>query len=95
MMLRNIPVNLQSKLGSVFLLAMWLSADVKTYGYDQLLRPIVDSLKELESGMHLNIQGERRIIKGALVLFSADNLGAHSVFVFFRVFQCSQILCCV
>ena len=35
----------QSKLSSIFLLALWYAQDVKSYGYNKILVPIINSLK--------------------------------------------------
>lgn len=49
MLVQNMPSELQSKLSSIFLVALWHSKHVKSYGYDALLEPVVRSLQHLES----------------------------------------------
>ena len=88
----NVPPEYNSKLSSIFLLALWYAADVEKYGYDKILRPIVDQLKELESedGVRVVVDGEFVQIHAILGMFSADNLGAHSLFGFLESFSANQ-----
>jgi hypothetical protein len=92
LMIRNFPKAVQSKLESIFLVSLWYAADAKKYGYNKLLEPVVSELKQLESddGLRVVLRGEEKILHGALVLFSADNLGAHSLFGFLESFSAKK-----
>jgi hypothetical protein len=92
MVIKNIPAKYLSKLNAIFLVGLWYAHDVKTYGYDKLLAPTVAALKELEteSGITVNIKGQPTVIRGVLSLFSADNLGLHSLFGFLESFSANK-----
>jgi len=79
-------------LNTIFLVGLWYAHHVKTYGYDKLLRPAVNCLKQLEtdSGMTVDVIGTPSIIRGILALFSADNLGLHSFFGFLESFSAKK-----
>jgi hypothetical protein len=83
---------LQSKLSSIFLVALWHSRHVKAYGYDVLLQPVVRSLMQLESdaGAVVNTRGQTRTVRAALVMISADNLGFNSLFGFSESFTATR-----
>lgn len=85
MQIRNLPSTVQAQLNNIFLVGLWYAQDVKKYGYDKVLRPVVDDLKRLESVEGLCVFDAH--LHGTLILFSADNLGAHSVFGFLESFS--------
>ena len=92
MVIQNFPTEIQSKLSSVFLVALWHAHDVKKYGYDKILRPVVIALQELESdeGVMVNNGGSDVTVRAALVLVSADNLGFNSLFGFCESFTATR-----
>jgi hypothetical protein len=70
---------------------LWYSEDVKRYGYDKILRPLVDDIKKLESPEGLQFgDNVDKTFHGSLVLFSADNLGSHSLFGFLESFSAKK-----
>jgi hypothetical protein len=89
MTLQNFPPEYQSQLTSVFLVALWYGQDVKTYGYDKILEPVVNCLMRLESGSGSEVViGEQHItVRACLVFMSADNLGYNSLFGFSESFS--------
>ena len=91
MMLHNLPSHLKSRLKHVHLVRWFHTEDVKTCGCDAILRPIVRDLTILETdGVRLmnRMTGMVECVKGALILISSENLGAHC---FFLGFNDSQI----
>ena len=90
--IQNFPPEMQSKLSSIYLVALWHAQDVKTYGYDRILDPVLKSLLQLESdnGALVLINGQTILVKAALVLFSADNLGFNSLFGFTERFTATR-----
>jgi hypothetical protein len=66
----------KSKLNSIFLLGITYSNNIKRYGMDAILEPIVSDLKALE-GTIKNDKGED--ISACLIAFTGDNLGMHAV----------------
>jgi hypothetical protein len=88
MCIRNVSAECQAQLDNIFLIALWYAADVKKYGYNRILEPIVKDLKQLESDEGMCIDGD--VIHGVLVLVSANNLGAHSLFGFLESFSAKK-----
>jgi hypothetical protein len=68
---------------------LWYASDVKRYGYNQILKPLFLQLQQLESdaGLAVNVAGQVKTVHGILGLFSADNLGAHSLLGFLESFS--------
>lgn len=87
--IRNLPQHLLSKTCNIFLVGLWYASYAKRYGYNRILQPIFMQLQQLESdnGLAVNVNGETRAVHGILGLFSADNLGAHSLFGFVESFS--------
>ena len=44
----NLPPKFRSSLCNCYLVGLYNSGDVKTYGFDSILNPIVEDMKELE-----------------------------------------------
>jgi hypothetical protein len=93
MIIQNFPSEAQSKLSQVFLVAIWHAQDVKTHGgYDKILSPVVQDLKKLESdeGMSMIVRDAPVIVRAAVVLISADNLGFNSLLGFSEGFSAKK-----
>lgn len=92
LVIQNFPAEIQSKLSSVFLVALWHPQDVKKYGYDRTLEPVVTVLQTLETkeGVAVSINEAVVTVRAALVLFFAINLGFNSLFGFFESFTASK-----
>ena len=72
-----------STLNHIYLAALYKSADVSKFGFDVVLEPLVNDLKELEStGLEMNCSGYQGNLKVALAQFIGDNLVIHSLFGF-------------
>jgi hypothetical protein len=52
--IRNLPQQVLSKTSNIFLIGLWYAADVRRYGYNQILAPLYSQLKQLESEEGLN-----------------------------------------
>lgn len=89
---RNAPNMYLSKTSSIFLLGLWHSLDVKRYGYDKLFMPLLKQLEDLESekGLMVMVHGQSVSLHGIVVAFSADNLGAHSLFGYLESFSANH-----
>jgi hypothetical protein len=89
MIIHNFPISLTSKTNQIYTLAIWNALDSKHYGYTAVLKPVISMLKQLESenGLPINVNGEKKVVHGAVVVFSADNLGANSLFGFLESFS--------
>ena len=68
----NVPPEFNSKVSSIFLVALWFAADVKKYGYEKIFKPVVKQLKQLESevGVTVNIDREPVQLHAILAMFS-------------------------
>lgn len=67
------------------------SQDVKTFGYDQMVKPLLKDLQLLQNqGIYIDRLGTS--VKGAVVYVSSDNLGAHSFAGFQESFNVEK--CC-
>jgi hypothetical protein len=90
--IQNFPAEYNSRLDSIFLVALWYAHDVKTYGYGEILKHVVESLQQLESdtGVVVNVRGHEVTVHACMVLFSADNLGFNSLFGFTESFTATR-----
>ena len=70
----NVPRYLRSRFEMMHLLAIFYDHQVERYGYNVLLRPIVEDFKKLEAGVNMCINGKNEIIRGTLTAIVADNL---------------------
>jgi len=61
-------------LSSVFLPGLWHADNVKKYGYDRILQPIVTSLQHLDThdGVKMIVGGTEMAIRASVVFVSAD-----------------------
>lgn len=81
----NISLKQRSKLKNMYLLALVEHDIIKTCGYNEILRPIIDELKELENkGVKI---GDDETFKGTLVTVCFDNAGGNSLFGFIESFS--------
>ncbi|XP_050988379.1 uncharacterized protein LOC127179124 [Labeo rohita] len=82
--LRNFPPQFNSSLANIHLCALFHSQDIKTYGFDSILEPIVNDIKVLES---TGIEGPSGFVRGSIVQITGDNLGLHCLFGFVESFR--------
>ncbi|XP_047123578.1 uncharacterized protein LOC124806573 [Hydra vulgaris] len=91
MQVRNVLPEYQSKTDSIYLIGLWyaLDAHITSYSYDNVLKNVLCQLQELESeqGVQVKVNGKEITIHAIIVIFSADNLGAHSLFGFMESFR--------
>ena len=84
--LGNLPPGCHSSLSSIHLAALINSNDVKVYGYEKVLEPLITDLITLEQhGIFVDKLG--KTLKGALQCVVADNLGAHGIAGFVESFS--------
>lgn len=73
----NMPPGSNSSLHSIYLAILCKSDDVKAYGLDRILHPLLQDVKTLEQdGIFIPLLG--RCVKGTIQVVVADNLGAHA-----------------
>lgn len=89
--LGNVPSMSQSTLSSIHLAVLCKMEDVKTYGFEKILRPLLHDLQTLEQqGVYVQQLGT--FLKGTVQCVVADNLSAHSMAGFIENF--SGEYCC-
>ncbi|XP_026018914.1 uncharacterized protein LOC113019411 [Astatotilapia calliptera] len=89
--LRNLPPELNSVVMNIHLVALFHSEDLKKYGFDPILKPLVDDLKILETeGMQVPFSATP--VRGSLFQITGDNLALHSIFGFVESFSANY--CC-
>ncbi|XP_056450915.1 uncharacterized protein LOC130386152 isoform X1 [Gadus chalcogrammus] len=88
--LANIPPQFRATLKSIYLAVLCKATDVKKYGYEAVLEPLLKDLVQLEEeGLFIPALGKK--IKGTIVSVVADNLGAHSIGGFVESFSGSHV----
>lgn len=87
----NLPVKYRSSLQSIYLALLCNSNDVKTFGFEKILEPLVKDIQILEN-QGLFIQRLGASVKGTVLFVSADNLAAHSLAGFQESFTVDK--CC-
>lgn len=83
--LRNFPPVINSSLVNIHLCALFHAQDIKRYGFNSILEPLVHDLKILETE-GLKIPMLKDAIHGTLIQVTGDNLGLHSLFGFVESF---------
>ncbi|XP_028332484.1 uncharacterized protein LOC114481687 [Gouania willdenowi] len=87
----NLPPGCHSSLSSIYLALLCRSDDVKKYGYEKVLEPLLRDLVILENqGIFIEQLGD--FVKGTIQCVVADNLGAHGIAGFIESFS-AQYMC--
>lgn len=89
--LRNFPPKFNSSLVNIHLCALFHAQDIKTYGFDTILEPIVSDLKVLEID-GITAPMFKSPVRGSIVQVTGDNLGIHGLFGFVESFSARN--CC-
>ncbi|KAK6316931.1 hypothetical protein J4Q44_G00123310 [Coregonus suidteri] len=84
--LRHFPPKFNSILVNIHLCALIHTQDLKTYGFDSILEPIVSDLKVLETEV-IEVPVFSGRIHGSIVQVTGDNLGIHYLFGFVESFS--------
>ena len=75
--LGNIPPDCRSKLSAIYLVAVAKTVHLKKHGTNKLLKDFIDTVNELSTqGIRFLVNGNIRIIEGALVMVVADTPAA-------------------
>lgn len=89
--LRNFPPKFNSSLVNIHLCALFHAQDIKTYGFNVILEPIVSDLKVLETN-GIEVPMFTHPVHGSIVQVTGDNLGIHGLFGFVESFSARN--CC-
>ncbi|XP_070410106.1 uncharacterized protein [Nothobranchius furzeri] len=88
--LSNLHPASQSALSSIYLTIMCKSDDVKNYGYERIMQPLLQDVITLEEdGIFVPLLG--KCVKGTIQVVAADNLSAHSLAGFNESFSAGNI----
>lgn len=86
----NLPLKYRSSLSSIYLATLCYSSDIKTFGYDRILEPLLKDIEVLEN-QGLYVQKLGASVTGTLLYVSSDNLGAHSLAGFQESFSAGKV----
>ena len=67
---------------NIFPVVYCYSSDVKKYGFDAMLSPLLCDLEALENGVPMTVNSKQQTVYAAVVMWSGDNLGNHQIFGF-------------
>ena len=74
----NLPARFRSSLTSIQLAVLGKSVDIKKYGYEKFLEPLLKDIKCLDQeGIFVEVVGQ--FVKSTVYCVCADNLGAHGL----------------
>lgn len=90
--LRNLPPNLNSVLMNIHFVALFHSEDLKKYGFDPILKPLVGDLKILETE-GVQVPFSATPVKGSVFQVTGDNLALHGLFGFVESFSANYRFC--
>lgn len=84
--LRNLPPKFNSALMNIHLVALFHTEDLKKYGFDPILEPLINDIKTLEiCGTDLPFSAEK--VYGTICQVTGDNLGMHTILGFTESFN--------
>lgn len=89
--LRNVSPKYNSSLLNIHLVSLFHAQDIKTYGFDKILAPLVKDISTLET-QGIQLPQFDHPIYGTIIQVTGDNLGLHSLFGFVESF--SARYCC-
>lgn len=89
--LRNFSPKYNSRLLNIHLVSLFHAQDIKMYGFNKILHPVVQDIKILESD-GIQVPLFKHPIYGTIVQVTGDNLGLHCLFGFVESF--SARYCC-
>ncbi|XP_028403161.1 uncharacterized protein LOC114525900 [Dendronephthya gigantea] len=85
--LLNIPPRFRSSLCNCFLITLYNAADVKQYGFDPILKPVVDDITLLErEGLYIDSEDFKGVVRVSVAQLTGDNLGVNGILGFVESF---------
>ena len=92
--LGKLPSKFRSKLSDINLILLASAQIVSRYGYQKILQPALDDIKELETkGVDVTFEGLNHIFYGTVSMIIADNLAAHALAGFYCNFSTVNRFC--
>ena len=96
MVIGNINKKYRNLIKNIQLVLLCKESNIKIFGYDKILKPLVRDLKILETdGIKIGFTDENRtnIFKGSIFAMIGDNLGSHQIGGFTENFSKSEYFC--
>lgn len=88
--LEGLPSYLLSRTENMFLTLCYHTSDVKQFGWEHVLRPLIIELKSLEDrGIELDVCGEKKIYRVIIGVFTGDNLFLNGILGYVESFVAS------
>lgn len=84
--LRNLPPKCNSVLMNIHVVALFHSQDLKKYGFDNILKPLIDDVKTLETE-GIEVPFSDSPLLGSVIQVTGDNLGLHGIFGYVESFS--------
>lgn len=89
--LKNLPPAWNSSLANIHLCLLFNSIDREVYGFDKILKPLLDDLRFLEnSGLIVDLKGHSHQLYGTVCVLTADNLAIHSLCGYLESFSANK-----
>jgi hypothetical protein len=89
--LESLPPYLMSRTDTMYLALCYHSDDVRNYGWDNILRPLVAELRKLQSdGLALNFDGTTALVKVVVSGVVGDNLFLNGILGFVECFTAAH-----
>ena len=83
----NLPPKFRSSLSNCYLVGLYNASDVKNYGFDHILQPLVKDTKELEGeGIHISTNVFEGQVRAGIAQVTGDNLGVNGICGFVESF---------
>ena len=92
--LGNIPFEYRSQINDIQLVMVYQAKMLDTFGYKNLLKPLIKDLKLLETnGVQIKLPHKVHLFRGTVTMVIADNLAAHALSGHFCNFSTVQRFC--
>ena len=90
----NVPVELRSRVDTIFLLILCLTSYVRKYGWERILKRLIEDLQRLyASGFEVLVDGVATVIRVKLLFLCGDNLAVHGIGGFLENFSTGKSPC--
>lgn len=76
---------------NIHLVALFHSVDLKKYGFEPILQPLVEDLKILES-KGINVPFSDTMLQGSVIQVTGDNLALHGLLGMVESFSATYLL---
>lgn len=90
--IKCLPPEYLSSLKSIFLLAVYKTDDVKTYGMNAVLEPLVNEIRDMElNGIQIETTHFKGTVKAGVAQVCGDNLGLNGILGYTESFAANSV----